>query len=211
MVNFKVFNVKADGHCYYRCIYNIAKWDEYIRSALFINHINNEDESVKDIREYVALSLQNEESPKLYLRNLLALYKDIPDIKHQYPLLEKVDMNDDLKITYEKIAANIKNTNMMASSFEHEVISSTLLEYDVYIVVLKRKYTDLVEDLADKWLHELHMMLPTTTCVKVAIIINEDDIHYKYMKFRDNVIISRQELMNHVQEKINEISSSDDE
>jgi hypothetical protein len=202
MVNFKVYDVKADGNCYYRCIYNIAKHDPYIQNALSMNNINDEDESVREIREYVSLSLKNEEPPKIYLQNLLELYRAVPDIKHQYPLLETIDIDEISEELFGEIADKIENTNMMASSFEHEVVSTALYPY-LYIIVIKKTYRDSVEDLADKWLHELHKMLPTITCERVAIIINEDDIHYKYMKFQNNVIINRLELVNHVQEKIN--------
>lgn len=57
MSNIRIFNVKGDGNCFYRCIWNIAKSNESIIQSLNLINISDEEISIVEIRTYVALSL----------------------------------------------------------------------------------------------------------------------------------------------------------
>ena len=56
-MSFRVLNVKGDGNCYYRCIWNIVKGIDELCEALYLNDKVDEDRGAEEIREYVALSL----------------------------------------------------------------------------------------------------------------------------------------------------------
>lgn len=215
MGKFTIFDVKGDGHCYYRCIYNIAKSESEIAEALYINNINNEETAIQEIREYIALSLKCEKPTQNILNNLIELYKEIDDIRRYYPLLKKINKDDDFDTNCKKVIDIIENTNMMASSFEHEIIASRLKtpSYDAFIdlqlIILTKDSSENLSDLSDKWLRQLNVILPTITCSRIAILINEDNIHYKYMKYLGHIIISRTELQTYINTKMSEESSSD--
>lgn len=218
MNSFKVYNVKGDGNCYYRCVWQLAKEHSYIADSLFINDREDEDMGAEEVREYVACSLKYEPSTRDYLQNLIDLYKQVPDlITQNYPLLSEIDDDDDMSFNdiCKKIANRIENTSMMASSLEHEVIQNRLSKTtydsacDLHIIVLTQHTSMDTDDLAEKWLFELAAILPKITCDDVAIFINEDNIHYKYVRFNGDIVIKRQVLLDHVNMKIQEDTESD--
>ena len=215
MLTFKICDVKGDGNCYYRCIYQIAKVDKDVADSLFIENLDDEDVGAGEVREYVALSLKYEKKTQTMLKNLVELYKEAPCIVHNYPLLNHVDTSLAFKTVCKEVADKIEETNMMASSFEHEVICDRLSTVmydaaaDLKLIILQRQPYEDVADIADKWLRQLHVMLPKMENSRVAILINEDNIHYKYAKFMDKIVIRKDELKDHIEQLMAE--SSDDE
>ena len=218
MTCFKVHDVKGDGSCYYRCVWKLAKEHSYIAESLYVNDVDDEDRGVEEIREYVALSLKYEKHTKHYLKNLLDLYKQVPELVQNYPLLSVVDLqNDTFDETCKKIAYRIENTKMMASSFEHEVISQRLSTTtydsacDLNIIILSQHEDMDKDDLAEKWLFDLAAILPKLTCKDVAIFVNEDNIHYKYVRFNNDIVIDRQTLLDYVNDKVEEETEDETE
>lgn len=190
MENLKVFNVEGDGSCYYRCVWHLAKENPEVAQALFVDDREDEECGCEEVIKYVALSLRFEKPTKDYLRNLIEVYKEVPDIIGNYPLLGYIDANDDFESICSSIADCIENTRMMASSLEHEVISNRLstINYDsasdIQIIVVKQPNN--ADDLMKKLLVELATTLPKLACSE-----NEDDIHYKYVQFEDELVINR--------------------
>ena len=216
---FKICDVKGDGHCYYRCIYRVAKECQEVADALYVNDMSDEDNAVREIRQYVSLSLKCEKPSQNVLDNIVSIYRQVPDIGNDYPLLSKIDdIIDDRSSQkiYETVCAAIEDTNMMASSFEHEIVSSRLRSVshdaavELHLLVLHKQVNETIADLADKWLRQLSVILKTVDCGRVAILINEDNIHYKYAKFHDRVIISKRELISYVDEQMAEDSQEDE-
>ena len=215
MGNFKVYNVKGDGSCYYRCVWRLAQLREDIAEALFVNDRKDEERGCEEIREYVALSLRFEKPARDYLKNLIEVFREVPDISSNYPLLEEIDFNLDFDTICTNIADKIENSKMMASSFEHEIIKKRLSEvsYDsaceLHIIVLSQHEDLHSEALAEKWLEELAVIIPKITCVDIAIFINVDNIHYKYAKFEDSMIIKRRNLLSYIESVMNVSSESE--
>jgi len=201
-----IHNVRGDGNCYYRCIWNIVKNHDEYANAFYINDADKktEDDGAQEIREYVALSVKYEQFPKDILINLVEIYKSTPDIISMYPLLQHVDDDLDFDQLVSTVAREIEETNMMASSYEHEIVKARLnsLAYDyigdLQLIILSKACNVKEDDVAEKWLFELHSALQNTQCDKIALLINEDNIHYKYMKFGRKTIIHRLELENYV-------------
>jgi hypothetical protein len=218
MPSFSIINVKGDGHCYYRCIYQIAKNNSKVKDALYIEDIDNEEEAIKEIRQYIATSLKCDKRSENILKNLIAIYKDVPEISQNYPILKKIDKNDTFKQIRDKIMIAIQDTNIYVSSFEHEIISERLSEnsndlddifVDIKLIILTKNYNEKKEDFADKWLRQLQPILKTVTNTSVSILINEDNVHYKYMKFLNQIIINKEDLQNYIEKILEE--STDDE
>lgn len=216
MGNFKVFNVKGDGSCYYRCVWRLAKEHSYIADALYVNNREDEERGAEEVREYVALSLKYEKPTKDYLKNLVELYKEVPELIQNYPLLGFINVNDNFDDICKTIADRVENSKMMASSLEHEVIANRLstVSYDsacdLNIVILTQHDHMDVDDLAEKWLLELSIILPKLTCDDVAIFINEDNIHYKYAKFDNEIVIKRKSFIGYINSVINDDSTDSD-
>ncbi len=215
MGNFKVYNVIGDGSCYYRCVWRLAKEREDIADALYINNTTDENRGSEEVREYVALSIKFEKPTKDHLYNLITLYKEVPDLIENYPLLGYIDVDDDFDTICENIANHIENSTLMASNLEHEVIANRLSTFsydafcDLQIIILKQHYDMDIADLAEKWLLELSVILPKITCKDVSIFINEDNIHYKYAMFNNKIIINRQSLIKYIEFTLSNISDSD--
>lgn len=209
MGNFKIYNVSGDGSCYYRCIWRIAQQNPDVAEALYIEHTSpgDEDEGAEEVRTYVGLSLKHEKPSQDILRNLLALHKEVGDlILPQYPLLRHVDHDEPFKANLERIIGQIEDTKMMACELEHEIIHQRLslvatdCFVDVYLIVLTQESTEKTDDMVDKWFSQLQVIVGKITNDRVAILINVDNIHYKYAKFMGKSVIPRLELLNYLHE-----------
>jgi len=212
MSTFRICNVQGDGNCYYRCLYQIAKKDSEVKDALYIEHIDNEEEAIKEIRDYVAISLKYEKRSQSILKNLIEIYKSVPDISQNYPILKKINIKSSFEEIRDEVMKLIEDTNIYASSFEHEIISDRLSEcssdafVDIKLIILTKNFDEKNEDIADKWLRQLQPILNTVSNKRIAILINEDNIHYKYMKFLNQIIISKTDLQNHIEQLLEESS-----
>lgn len=151
MSNMRIFNVKGDGHCFYRCIWNIAKNNESIIRSLNLINIDNEEISVKEIRRYVSLLLNSKLRYINIINNLMKLFTDYSLIEN-YPILKFIDLKKDLEYNCNIISNIIDTTNIMASSIELEIIKDAFKELDIEIIVLCQNDTD---NLSDKWCREL--------------------------------------------------------
>lgn len=210
MGNFKIFNVKGDGNCYYRSIWHIVREHPDLAEALYVEHIcdEDEDEGAEEVRTYVSLSLKHEKPTQDMLKALMALYKDVPSIIDCYPLLKFTDPYglDDFDGAKDNVCLQIDTSKMMASSFEHEVIMQRMstmapdCHVDVQLIVLTQLDTEKTEDMVDRWFTQLKVLVSKTTCDRVAILINQDNIHYKYTRFLGKSVINRLELENYLNE-----------
>ena len=135
----------------------------------------------------------------------------------QYPVLSHIkDVNADWDEIYRDVSNAIEHTNVMASELEHEIITERLCDtvcdppLDIRLVALTKLGRENVEDLADKWLRQLAVMIDKIDENYVIVIINEDNIHYKYTKIFGKVMVDTSELREYVKSKMAESSDEDD-
>lgn len=216
----KVYNVKGDGNCYYRCIWHIAKRIPKIAEALMVWELEDEDKGAEEIRYCVALNIRDhrEHEVRSTVKNLLDLHKVVPDLDEQYPFLSRLnglEESEDLGSICHRISRLVENTNMMASSLEHQVVESILSDtfympdVDCKLIVLTQLPTDKVEDLAEKWLYNLNSILKTIENTYVCVIINENNIHYKYTTIFGKVVVEVEKLKICIEQKVAEDSDSE--
>ena len=209
--NLRIINVKGDGSCLYRCIWRIARSDSDVARTLLIDDVQDEDKGTEQVRYYVALSLKHEKSVQRMLADLINIYEVSPFVIENYPILSLVDRDESFATNCESIANGIENTRIMASSFEVEVIRSCLSldpGADVGLIVLVRETSLDLEDLVDKLLRELHAALNKCQNDRIAVIINEDNIHYKYTKILGEIVNSRSKLVTWTRDLISEEEDS---
>lgn len=221
-MDIKVINVRGDGNCYYRCIWNIARSVPEIADALMIHDLTDEKEGADEVRYYVALSIRMETYAQKIIDNLVELYKEVPDLVEQYPILGHIkDVNAGKKDIYNSISKVIENTSVMASSLEHEIIAERLVDsvldppLDCRMIILSQNPGEDKTDLADKWLRQLHVALDKIENEYVIVLINEDNIHYKYTKLLGKIMVKTNEFKTYINEKMEcsteEEESSDDD
>lgn len=206
-MSLKIKDVKGDGNCFYRCIWNIIKDDDKAKDDLMLIDTVNEDDGCLEIRYYIVMTLKHADYAKDMLKNILELSRAVPDISELYPFLEDIGIDTQCNTQQpksfqhiiDKICDIIENTNIMASELETSIISATLIESDISLIILTQDYHETEEDIADKWLYQLQKILPKVTTNSIATIINLDNIHYKYMTFMNKVIYTTKEFTKYVE------------
>ena len=209
--SFRIINVKGDGSCFYRCIWRIARSDGDVARVLLIDNLEDEDDGTEEVRYVVALTLKYEKYAQMMLSDLIEVYKAAPFIIENYPILKHVDCDGSLVANCKSVADVIENTKIMASSFELDVIRGCLSEAacDIGLIVLVRDDTLELEDLAEKLLKELHIALGKCKNERVTVIINEENIHYKYTKILGEIVNSRDKLVAWTQDLMEEEDEED--
>ena len=206
----RISNVRGDGNCYYRCIWNIVKHSEDFRSDLGLTEGISEDEAVKVLRRLVANKLAGDDVAQSMLRNIWELSSVIADIAEQYPIAQKIVRYKKWETVLANACKLITSTNIMASELEHTIIASCLP--NIHVVILTRFATDTLADMGEKWLYDLRILLPKIEKLHIALLINEDYIHYKYMRFNNQTTPIYKELHDFINESWkNYDSESDDE
>lgn len=191
-MSFKIRDVLGDGNCYFRCIWNIIKDDQILKNCLLIDEsVTTEGDGVREIREFVSICVVQMKKAKLMLKNLLEIHDACPDISIYYPILANIDYDDSFPVICKKVAHVIETTSIMASSFEHDIINSILTLGDLELIVLTQSSDESQEDMMDKWTRQLYKMLPMINKKTIAIIVNVDNVHYKYTAFNGNVLIDK--------------------
>lgn len=198
MAPFRISNVRGDGNCYYRCIWNIVKHSEDFRSDLGLTEDLTEDAAVKVLRRVVANKLAEDDSAQTMLRNVWELSGIIADISEQYPIAKKIVRYKKWETVLGNACKLIRSTNIMASELEHTIIASCLP--NIHIVILSRFETDTLADMGEKWLYDLHILLPKIEKLHVALLINEDYIHYKYMRLNNDTTPMYKDIYDYVNE-----------
>ena len=215
MSRFNVYNVNGDGNCFYRCIWNIAKCETEIADALCIEDLSDEDTGLLEVRSFVAQSLKYEPFAQSILGNLIKLYKEAPYLTENYPILKHIKTGADLVTNCKTVADIIEKTNIYASGIELDIVKHrfrAIIAYpilDIEILVISHKRGIPKSDLADKWLRELHAMMRNVSCDRVVVLINEDNVHYRYGKFETTAVIDKNVLAPWLDALMNENSDSD--
>lgn len=205
----KIYNVAADGNCFYRCIARIVKEDIHIAAALEIDLDNHDEEYIiKQIRQFVSRSIIKDSLAHQIIQNLINVFKESSFIEENYPILSFVDVEKTLNENIIAIAYAIQDTCVMASSVELEIISQRLSEIDTdtSLVILSQDLYISKVDLEDKWLRELFKLIRKIDCSRMAILVNENNIHYKYIKIDNSIVNYTKEIDTNIEALMNEPS-----
>lgn len=211
---FEVINVQGDGHCMYRCIWRLAKYDRTVAAALSVSrcrHRRDEDEGTIEVRRFVGHALRNNLVGAVdILGNMIELHGSPgADMETDYPVLRNVFLEDTLENNCMRVATIIETSNVMASSFELDIIKRRLSDtaVDIDIIVLSYEKNMSTGHIQHKWLLDLQKSLDKTTCHRVTMIVNEDNIHYRYVLIDGKLIVSTSSL----KKEIDDLLKDEDE
>lgn len=209
-MTLKICNVRGDGNCYYRCLWKVMR-DEprCVRAVVGIkDNTVTEDQAVTNIRQFVADVLETDANAQTTLRNMWEL-SGVIDLSEEFPLAARMKRYKQWDTVLKNSCNLIRTTNIMASQLEHSIIKTALDAADIGIIVLSRTEEDgTLADLAEKWIYQLDVILPKIEASRVTILVNEDNIHYKYLKFNGHTITTRAALQSYIAECME--SDSDD-
>ncbi len=209
----RVVNVRGDGHCFYRCVWRVAKECPRVAEALLLEEeLSDELEGAMEVRHFVSMSLRHGVyGARTAFRNMLALLEGVEDaelrdtLTDAYPLLSSgipgsvgglTDAAEDLR-RYDALE-RIDDTALYASEFEVGILTRALaVEADLRLIVVIDGGS--AAESADKWLRELHKMLPTVAESRVALLINVDNVHYRFARFRGKAVASHADLTAYVE------------
>jgi hypothetical protein len=76
----------------------------------------------------------------------------------------------------------------------------------IIVLVLTKLEDESIADVAEKLLYQLQKTLAHISYDRICMLINEDNIHYKYCKFLGKLVFYRQELVDYIDEKMTETS-----
>ena len=220
-----MLDVRGDGHCYYRCIWQVAMDDARAFEALSLVDTDkggndDETEGAIDVRYFVVMSLRYDPVAIDVLHRLLVLADEAVDdqdtmsaLRESYPVLSTCCSSSNgassanglaFDAALARVRDAIEGTSMYASSLEHEIVSSALSrDADLRLVVLCKEPWEVKEDLSDKWLRQLQKLLRHVSEARVAVLINCANVHYMYVRWRHDesigrVVLSTRELSDHV-------------
>jgi len=226
MSSLIVHNVNGDGHCFYRCIWNIIKDHPEIFHGKLCDvpresHKDREYDMVYKLRTSVASCfLQDEDEEfrkddKLYsltrtcIENIKVLERSgFCQIQNYYPFYQKHDDQDDDEdddddgyIYFKSIA----HTNVMASHVEVHIMKELFHQNDVELIVVNSENINnrMLTEMSEKWKKDLtvilqHSIMPTKY---VAILVNEENIHYRYVTFQARAVFLRKALCSYIDTK----------
>lgn len=206
-MSFKVYDVKGDGHCYYRCIYRLAKVSVELADALYINHVDDEEAAIREIRYYVSKLVRYSLPTHETIANLIMLYKELPELASDYPILkfvnrDKLDSGTGSVVEFcEHMSTAIEKTNVYASSVEHNIVRSAVSEAcDIDIIILHRLGEHL-DDLVEKWEVDLEKAVKASTCEKIAVLVNQDHNHYQYVKINGKLVLNKEDVLDYLEDE----------
>lgn len=191
-----VHNVTGDGNCMYRCIWRMVKGHPAIAAELLLENVDDEEKTVTELREYVALMLRNVEkylSCKIFgqmVQNLLELRRSgVEGLEEMYPLLSHAGPNDaslSVGTVCMRIADAVEENPIYASDVEVAVMRDAFRDAGCDLLVVTAGI-DVDE--------QLQKMLPHVQGDEVGILVNVSNIHYKVASFFGSFIISKQAIL----------------
>lgn len=203
-INYKVNDVKGDGHCYYRSLFNIIKKDEdaltaldmgdYIEQIFDKDELFNEDDAIDVLREYISNEVKTNEEAKNMIDNLYNLVKnmdeeDVEELEELYPFIEEIKDVRMKKSRYRKVAEAIRDRKlaMYASSLENDIIFQQLqLTVNIGLVIISVESEKQIKSRKNKlkWMSDLCGYLKSLETERVGVLVNVGNLHYEYMTFK---------------------------
>jgi len=197
LLKYKVHDVEGDGNCFYRAVYHVLKESRAAQVQLGIEGTygtNNSEEleAVKLIRQRVAQSIKGKVFPEITstIKTLCKL-ADVPDMVDMYPFVTKEVCAAKGAARYAKIAALVEEAGdttldeaMYASSLEMDVIQNIIKVRGLTILAVSAVDGETARSRTTKWKNDLGALLRTATTPNVAVLLNDDNIHYQYLAFK---------------------------
>jgi hypothetical protein len=193
LLKYKVHNVEGDGNCFYRAVYHVLKENRAAQVQLGIEGTygtlgdSEELDAVKLIRQRVAQSIKGKVFPEITstIKTLCKLV-DVPDMVDMYPFVTKEVCAAKGAARYAKIAALVEDTSeaMYASSLEMDVIQNIIKVRGLTILAVSAVDGETARSRTTKWKNDLGALLRTAATPNVAVILNDDNIHYQYLAFK---------------------------
>lgn len=222
-IDYTIHDVKGDGHCFYRSVYQILKESPFGQDALsiqdtYINPDMTEDHGVEIMRSYIAEGIRRGlfEDAKLTIDNLCSLTEGLSDtdkeelfdqLEEMYPFVTIDTCNLKGVSRYYAIANMIENMEkpvMYASSLEIDIIKGELAtkgdnkpNLTILIISNSGRRSRKVEE---KWKSDLLALLENAVTRNVAVLLNKNNVHYQYLTFKGptddsfHAIINRRKL-----------------
>lgn len=199
LVNYQIHDVRGDGHCFYRALYQILQDAENeVKEDVAIDDVDDEDDGVENIRWFVAEGLRSriyDESMNA-IDTLCSLVLNSPaderyvlqrELHEMYPFLtDDVCAKKGIQ-RYNLVANKIENMDkpMYASSMEIDQVKVTLSRpTGANIMLLTINANGNLQSAEKKWKSDLVKLLENSTTLYVAVLLNVDNIHYQYLKFQ---------------------------
>jgi hypothetical protein len=192
-LHYDIHDVRGDGNCFYRAIYNILQESKKGKEEFVIDGVVDEDEGVENIREYIAKVLRNgwetEAIDSIHMIcDILGEGDPDPDLYQQleeiYPFVnDKLCTKKGVK-RIEYVADLIESTPMYASEIEKDIVKRALEAVaDMSIIVISKNNEDHTT-LMRKWKRDLLGLLKNSTKKNVAVLLNKSNLHYQYLTFK---------------------------
>jgi hypothetical protein len=192
-LHYDIHDVRGDGNCFYRAIYNILQESEKGKKEFDLDGVD-EDEGVENIRAYIATVLRSGwEKEAIDSIHMICdiLGEGDPDLYQQleeiYPFVnDKLCTKKGVK-RIEYVADLIEDTSkepMYASEIEKDIVKRALEAVaDMSIIVISKNNEDHTT-LMRKWKRDLLGLLQNSTKKNVAVLLNKNNVHYQYLSFK---------------------------
>ena len=214
VVEYTIQNVAGDGHCFFRALYQILQdADVATQRAFHVQHIDDEDEGVLHLRSFVANGLRSMSYPDSLtaIDTLCSLATYIPDMsqaskrrrttrKKEEPAWEPSELMGDLremypfvtksvcvaheKERYQHVADMVEDMQkpMYASSMEIDLVKAALAPH--HITLLTISANGPMRSADKNWNRDLGLLLENAQTKYVAVLLNRNNVHYKYLQFK---------------------------
>lgn len=214
LLEYKVHDVRGDGSCFYRAMYQILRESGAGQQELGLDKLDldsassressatTEDEKlenrgVKKIRGYIGNLLRRtwDQDAIETVDNLCNLVVEAgeedseqlyDDLNEMYPFVTKDVCMTHGTSRYQKVAELIEDMDdlMYASSLEIDIIKR-MLESVANLSVIVISYTGKRgEKVEEKWKNDILGLLQNSTKKDVCILLNKNNIHYQYLIFK---------------------------
>jgi hypothetical protein len=228
LLDYEVYDVRGDGSCFYRAIYQILRESPKGASELNLTEGGiTEDAGVKHIRDYIGniLRMVWDQEAIESVDNLCTLVSEageedreqlLEDLNEMYPFVTDNVCSAKGTRRYQKVAELIEDMDdmMYASSLEIDIVKR-MLESIANLSVIVISYTGKRgEKVEDKWKQDIMGLLQNSTKRDVGILLNKNNIHYQYLVFKGpsdvnfHTIMDRQRLIQLLDDKMDILSKA---
>lgn len=228
LLEYEIYNVRGDGSCFYRAIYQILRESPKGMEELNLTEADiTEDSGVKKIRDYIGNIIKNtwDADATVTIDNLCGLVNEAEeedreqlydDLSEMYPFVTEEVCDARGIRRYQKVASLVEDMDdmMYASSLEMDIMKRMLeaiANLSVVVISIEGKHTQKVEL---KWKSDLIGLLKNTTKRDVGILLNKDNIHYQYLVFKGpsdadyHTIMDRVRLLQLLEDKSDVLSKT---
>jgi len=198
-IEYELRDVRGDGNCFYRAVYRIMQdADGDVKERLALADVHSEDAGVGTLRAFIASAVDGHRAnPDSHqqIDNLCDLVqaakpkdrKELIDNLHDnYPFVTAATCKKQGDARYKAVADMIRSTKkrMYASGLENEVVRKALMDANVALLTISSNGS-IRSSTEKKWQADLNKLLERTTASQIAVILNRNNEHYQYLRFRE--------------------------